>query len=300
MAEPLPVNLNPDPMPQPPGGEFSFMQLLPTAGVRRGDADRRVQPARASWRFHAVGVGRGWSLSGDQQSPRLDQVAPARAARNYRDDLFGGWNGSLVDFGQRILRVDQGLVPDCDLRLHLPWLAARRAAADVLYQPAVRGGRRSGAARVVERPVGRPSRLSRGATIGHGGVGNRLCRRGDTQGGLCDGAVTGAGRVDLARDGIRCVDRADLMDAPIHARLTRTAASQAGPPASELIERILRPVQGRASRTRLNGVAVARRTRENPPAVSTSHRRASPACVPRPNPTSCDSDAGTQIIVDAA
>src|SRR5277367_384872 len=165
MAEPLPVNLNPDPMPQPPGGEFSFMQLLPTAGVRRGDADRRVQPARASWRFHAVGVGRGWSLSGDQQSPRLDQVAPARAARNYRDDLFGGWNGSLVDFGQRILRVDQGLVPDRDLRLHLPWLAARRAAADVLYQPAVRGGRRSGAARVVERPVGRPSRLSRGATL---------------------------------------------------------------------------------------------------------------------------------------
>ena len=30
MAEPLPVNLNPDPMPEPPGGEFSFMQLLPT------------------------------------------------------------------------------------------------------------------------------------------------------------------------------------------------------------------------------------------------------------------------------
>src|SRR5277367_5060170 len=135
------------------------------AGVRRGDADRRVQPARASWRFHAVGVGRGRRLSGDQQSPRLDQVAQARAARNYRDDLFGGWNSGFVDFGQRILCVDQGLVPDCDLRLHLPWLAARRAAADVLYQPAVRGGRRSGAARVVERPVGRPSRLSRGATL---------------------------------------------------------------------------------------------------------------------------------------
>ncbi len=30
MAEPLPVNPNPGPMPEPPGGEFSFMQLLPT------------------------------------------------------------------------------------------------------------------------------------------------------------------------------------------------------------------------------------------------------------------------------
>ena len=57
---------------------------------------------------------------------------------------------------------------------------------------------------------------------------------------------------------------------------------------------------GRASSTRLNGVAVARRTRVNPPAVSTSRRRVSPACVPRPRPTSCDSEAGTQIIVEAA
>ena len=44
--------------------------------------------------------------------------------------------------------------------------------------------------------------------------------------------------------------------------------------------------QGRASRTRLNGVAVARRKRVNPPAITTSRSRASPAWAPRANPTS--------------
>jgi hypothetical protein len=56
---------------------------------------------------------------------------------------------------------------------------------------------------------------------------------------------------------------------------------------------------GLASNTRLNGVSDARRNRVNPPAVTTSRIRASPACAPRPRPTSCESEAGTQIIAEA-
>jgi hypothetical protein len=43
---------------------------------------------------------------------------------------------------------------------------------------------------------------------------------------------------------------------------------------------------GRASRTRLNGVSVARRRLPNPPSVTTSRNRASPACAPNASPTS--------------
>lgn len=56
---------------------------------------------------------------------------------------------------------------------------------------------------------------------------------------------------------------------------------------------------GLASRTKLNGVSVALLNLENPPAVMTSPRRFSPAWAPKPKPTSCERDAGVQIIVDA-
>ena len=56
----------------------------------------------------------------------------------------------------------------------------------------------------------------------------------------------------------------------------------------------------RASRIRLNGVSVARRKRLNPASANTSRRRASPACAPRPSPTSWDSEFGVQTMLDAA
>ena len=56
---------------------------------------------------------------------------------------------------------------------------------------------------------------------------------------------------------------------------------------------------GRASSTMLKGVSVARRKRRKPPAVTTSRSRASPACAPSASPTSCASDAGVQMSVDA-
>ncbi len=56
----------------------------------------------------------------------------------------------------------------------------------------------------------------------------------------------------------------------------------------------------RASRIRLNGVCVARRNRPNPASSNTARNRASPACAPSPNPTSCDNEFGVQINVDAA
>jgi hypothetical protein len=49
---------------------------------------------------------------------------------------------------------------------------------------------------------------------------------------------------------------------------------------------------GRAPRIRLNGLTVARRTRLNPPCLSTSVTRASPACAPNARLTSWASDAG--------
>jgi hypothetical protein len=56
---------------------------------------------------------------------------------------------------------------------------------------------------------------------------------------------------------------------------------------------------GRASKIKLNGVCVARRKWENPPDVTTSLNRFSPACAPSARPTSCDSEAGVQSSVDA-
>src|SRR6266481_1011769 len=58
-------------------------------------------------------------------------------------------------------------------------------------------------------------------------------------------------------------------------------------------------LQGRASKIKLNGVCVARRNWEKPPAVTTSRRRFSPACAPSAKPTSWDSEAGVQISADA-
>ena len=56
---------------------------------------------------------------------------------------------------------------------------------------------------------------------------------------------------------------------------------------------------GFASRTRLNGVSVARRKRVNPPAFTTSRRRASPAWAPSASPTSWSREAGVQTSVEA-
>jgi hypothetical protein len=57
---------------------------------------------------------------------------------------------------------------------------------------------------------------------------------------------------------------------------------------------------GRASRTRLNGVWVARRTRVKPAASRTSRNRASPAWPPSASPTSWDLELGVHTIVEAA
>lgn len=56
--------------------------------------------------------------------------------------------------------------------------------------------------------------------------------------------------------------------------------------------------QGLASSIKLRGVSVARRKRVNPPDVTTSLRRASPAWVPRAVPTSWLSEAGVHTVVE--
>jgi hypothetical protein len=55
-----------------------------------------------------------------------------------------------------------------------------------------------------------------------------------------------------------------------------------------------------ASNTTLNGVSAARRKWWKPPDFTTSPMRFSPACAPSARPTSCDSEAGVQIMVEAA
>ena len=52
--------------------------------------------------------------------------------------------------------------------------------------------------------------------------------------------------------------------------------------------------QGRASKTRLNGVSAARRKRVNPAAVTTSRIAASPAWAPSADPPGWESALGTQ------
>ena len=59
-----------------------------------------------------------------------------------------------------------------------------------------------------------------------------------------------------------------------------------------------RDAYGRASRMMLNGVSVARRTRVKPASWSTAVSWRSPACAPRPSPTSWASDPGVQMTVD--
>src|SRR5204862_375959 len=55
---------------------------------------------------------------------------------------------------------------------------------------------------------------------------------------------------------------------------------------------------GLASRMRLNGVWVARRTLLKPASASKAASRRWPACAPSPRPTSWSSDPGVQITVD--
>ena len=50
----------------------------------------------------------------------------------------------------------------------------------------------------------------------------------------------------------------------------------------------------------LKGVSAARRTLEKPPLWMTSRSFVSPACAPRAAPTSCDSEVGTQTMVEPA
>ena len=60
-----------------------------------------------------------------------------------------------------------------------------------------------------------------------------------------------------------------------------------------------RNLQRLASKIRLNGVCAARRKVPKPASVTTLRMRSSPACAPSAAPTSCASEAGVQIMVEA-
>ncbi len=85
--------------------------------------------------------------------------------------------------------------------------------------------------------------------------------------------------------------------APLHSRRRYERPASGCRPARP---QFAKPLYARASRIMLNGVSAALRTVPNPPAVITSRSFASPACAPSAAPTSCDSEVGTQIIVEPA
>ena len=219
MADPMPVN--PIPAPQP-GGEFSFKQMLPTLVF---DV---AMPIVAFNLLTAYGVSTLWALVAGGLFPAINNLRVWAKSRRLEPlgiivmTLSCGWNGGLADLGQRVLRADQGIVPDRDLRFHLPRLAARRAAADVLHRPAIRRRRRSGAARMVEQPLA-VSQFSRRAPPRHRGVGNRLPGRSASQSRLCAGPLAGAGGGISPVMAFGVMIALDRMDAAIYARDARTA-----------------------------------------------------------------------------
>ena len=199
-----------------PAGSFSFVQMLPTLVF---DV---ATPIIVFNLLSRCGVPSLWALVAGGLSPAINNLRIW--VRSRRLEPLGiivitllaiGTAASLIS-GRRILRADQGIVSDRDLRFHLSQLATRRAASDVLHQPTVRRRRRSGAAQMVERALG-VSRLSSRATLRDRGVGNSLSHRSPSQGWLCAGPLTGAGSGDFAGDGIWRDDRARRMDATIFA-----------------------------------------------------------------------------------
>ena len=113
-----------------------------------------------------------------------------------------------------------------------------------------------------------------------------------------------SGRTECHRPIASHLGRADLVEADLKGVATATATTVAndrrGQDAGLTTAGTALRRQGRASRIMLNGVSVARRILVKPPAVMTSRSLASPACAPSAEPTSCDSEVGTQIIVEAA
>src|SRR5271154_3926405 len=130
----------------------------------------------------------------------MAEVTPARSARDNRPLIHRGRHGDLVDFRQRVLCLDQGIVPDRDVRIYLPWFIAGEASADVLHRAAIRRRGRPGAYRMVERSLAVP-RVSLDAALPYRRLGRRLRRRSSRAGRIranlatCDGGrvVTGDG-----------------------------------------------------------------------------------------------------------
>ena len=77
------------------------------------------------------------------------------------------------------------------------------------------------------------------------------------------------------------------------------SARQCAVRAARAVKQLAEAFQGRASKTRLNGVSAARRNRVKPPSFTiTSVSRRSPACAPSAGPC-CASETGTQMSDDA-
>src|SRR3954469_15816281 len=92
------------------------------------------------------------------------------------------------------------------------------------------------------------------------------------------------------------LDQAGDLGLPPGGALERARRQPAAPPPARVGGG--EGAHGRASRTMLNGVSAARRTRPKPPAAITSRRRASPAWAPSASPTSCESEEGVQRKVE--
>ena len=103
-------------------------------------------------------------------------------------------------------------------------------------------------------------------------------------------------------DGASCADLAGATRGEVLPAFPAQVSATSLPPLERAGADHRRPLfsHGLASSTRLNGDCVARRNRVKPARVITDRILASPACAPSASPTSCESEQGVQIRVEAA
>ena len=219
MADPMPVN----PIPAPePGGEFSFTQMIPTLVF-----DVAMPIVAFNVLVH-YGVSTLWALVAGGLFPTLNNLRVWIKSRRLEplgiivmSFLAVGTAASLISGSVFFALIKESFLTATFGFICLGSLMAERPLMFYINRQFVAG----------DDPVKLEwwnglwefPQFSRRTTPGHHGVGNRLHRRSACQSWLCAGHVAGAGGGYLARDGIRRDDRADRMDAAIHARDARTA-----------------------------------------------------------------------------
>ena len=219
MAENEPRSVDPLAVDPEPPGNFSFAQMIPTLVV---DV---AMPIIAFNLLTHYGVSTLWALAAGGLFPASNNIRVWIKSRKLEplgiivmSFLVVGTAASLISGSVFFALIKESFLTAAFGFICLGSLMAERPLMFYINRQFVAGddpgGWHGGTA------CGRNFRTLRAAQIcfRDRGVGNRLHRRSAGQSWLCAGHVAGAGGGDLARDGIRRDDRADRVDAAIHAR----------------------------------------------------------------------------------